>query len=48
MKDYYGEIDILSLVVEVDKDHYKPDIVYEFSNGRKFESTDRATSGIYE
>jgi len=26
----------------------KPDVVYEFSNGRKFESTDATDSGIYE
>jgi len=25
----------------------KSDVVYEFSNGRKFESSDRGTTGIY-
>ena len=25
----------------------KPDVSYEFSNGRKFESSDNSTSGIY-
>ncbi len=29
------------------KDWNKPEVVYEFSNGRKFESTDAADSGIY-
>lgn len=26
---------------------HKRETVYEFSNGRKFESTDQSTSGIY-
>lgn len=26
---------------------YKPDVVYEWSNGKKFESTDRGTTGFY-
>lgn len=30
------------------KDAAKPDVVYEFSNGRKFESTDATDHGIYE
>ena len=30
------------------KDWNKPEVVYEFSNGRKFESTDNTDSGIYE
>ena len=30
------------------KEWNKPEVVYEFSNGRKFESTDRTASGIYE
>lgn len=29
------------------KDHQKPEVVYQFSNGRKFDSTDKAESGIY-
>lgn len=30
------------------KEWNKPETVYEFSNGRKFESTDATDSGIYE
>jgi hypothetical protein len=30
------------------KDAAKPDVVYEFSNGRRFESTDNTEHGIYE
>lgn len=30
------------------KDRNKPEVVYEFSNGRKFESTDATESGIYK
>jgi hypothetical protein len=30
------------------EDYLKPDVVYEFSNGRKFQSTDHTDSGIYE
>ena len=41
--------DFLSLVVEAEgKDWKKPEIVYTFSNDRKFENTDRGTSGIYK
>jgi hypothetical protein len=29
------------------KDWNKPDVAYEFSGGRTFESTDRTDSGIY-
>lgn len=32
---------------KIDKDMEKPEIVYEFSNGRKFESSDRSDSGVY-
>lgn len=42
------EYSFLAMVVESDKDHYKPDVAYEFSNSRKFESTDGTESGIYE
>lgn len=42
------EISFLTLVLGVDPDHYKPDVVYEFSNGEKKVSTDRTDSGIYE
>lgn len=30
------------------KEWNKPDVVYEFSNNRKFESTDSQDTGIYE
>ncbi len=30
------------------KEWTKPETVYQFSNGRKFESTDDTDSGIYE
>lgn len=29
-------------------EYNKPDVAYRFSNGRTFDSTDRATSGIYK
>ena len=25
----------------------KPDVAYKFNNGRKFDSTDKGTSGVY-
>jgi hypothetical protein len=43
-----SQTDMLSEVTKVDKDHYKRDIAYEFSNGRKFEDTDNTDSGIYD
>lgn len=37
------------LVVKAEgKDYKKPEPSYEFSNGRKFESTDATESGIYK
>lgn len=30
------------------KDAAKPDVVYRFSNGREFESTDKGETGIYK
>lgn len=39
---------ILAEVLKVDKDHYKPDTAYEFSNGVKKESTDGTGGGVYE
>lgn len=39
---------ILAEVLNVDPDHYKPDVAYEFSNGKKMESTDGSDGGIYE
>ena len=40
------QTDHLSEVLKADPDHYNPEIVYEFSNGRQFESTDRDGSTI--
>ena len=41
-------IDLKTLVVKAWGDQWlKPESVYEFSNGRKFESSDQSTSGIY-
>ena len=41
-------IDFKSLVVKAFGDQWlKPETAYEFSNGRKFESSDQSTSGIY-
>lgn len=42
------EYSYAAMVLATDPDHYKPDVAYEFSNGRKFESTDGTDSGIYE
>lgn len=39
--------DLLAICNKVDKDMEKPEIVYEFSNGRRFESSDRSDSGVY-
>ena len=41
-------IDWLTEVTKVDKDHYGPEIVYEFSDGKKCKSTDKTDSGIYD
>lgn len=30
------------------EDLKKPEDVYQFSNGRKFKSTDRGTTGVYK
>ena len=41
-------IDWKSLVVKAWGDKWlKPETAYEWSNGRKFESSDQSTSGIY-
>jgi hypothetical protein len=40
--------DIASLVRQAEGDDLpEPDVVYEFSGGREFESTDATESGIY-
>lgn len=38
----------LDLVTKADKDHYKPEVVYKWSNGKKHKSTDKTSSGIYD
>jgi len=43
-----SERNILDIVLELDEAHYEPEVVYEFSNERKFKSTDRTDSGIYD
>lgn len=43
----FRNTDLLALCNKVDKDMEKPEIVYEFSNGRKFESSDRSETGVY-
>ena len=42
------EMNLLQLVLEQDPEHFEVEDVYEFSNGRKFKSTDRSDSGVYE
>lgn len=37
----------LALVQKLDPDYSKSEVVYEFSNGRKFESSDRGETGVY-
>ena len=44
----FRDYTIKNLVVKEDKEHYDPDDAYEFSNGRKFESTDNNGSTIYD
>ena len=36
------------LVRKADPKKDKPEVVYQFSNGRKFVSTDRSENGIYK
>lgn len=43
-----SEVTWLSVVLQVEPDKYKEEDVYEFSNGRKFKSTDKTNSGIYD
>jgi len=38
----------LAEVVELDPDHNKEEDVYEFSNQRKFKSTDKTDKGVYD
>jgi len=44
----YADYAWLDEVLKRDPDHYLPEPdVYEFSDGRKFESTDGESTGIY-
>ena len=47
-KPSYSEKSWLQEVVDADKDHYKRDEVYEFTNGRKMQSTDSTDKGVYD
>ena len=42
------QTDLLSEVLKIDPDHYEPEEVYRFSNGKKFLNTDKSNSGIYD
>lgn len=45
----FNEYIWLDMVTQVEPDYYRPDEgVYEFTGGRKFNSTDTTNSGIYE
>lgn len=45
---YFRDYDWLSLVLCHDPKHFDTDQdAYEFSNGRKFKSTDHTSSGVY-
>lgn len=39
--------DLRTEVLKVDPEHYEAEDVYRFSNGKKFKSTDKSSSGIY-
>lgn len=43
-----SQTDMLTEVLTVDKEHYEPEDVYEFSNDRKFKSTDKTDHGVYD
>lgn len=44
-----SQTDILTEVLKVDKkEHYEPEVVYEFSDGKEFKSTDKTDHGIYD
>ena len=45
----FRTVSIKSLVTQQHpKDWNKPEVVYEFSNGRQMVSTDRTESGVYK
>jgi len=41
------EFNWLDLVVEQDDEFYEREIVYEFSNGREFQNSDKDDTGVY-
>ena len=43
-----SQSDWLTQVVKADPDHYKRDVVYEFSNGRQFLDDDNTDNGVYD
>jgi hypothetical protein len=46
---HYTERDWKEIALKAQgKDAAKPDVSYQFSNGRKFETTDNSNHGIYE
>lgn len=38
----------LDIVLKADKDHFKRDDVYKWSNGKKHKDTDNTSSGVYD
>lgn len=40
--------DLRAICHKLDDEMEKPEVVYTFSNGKKFESSDRSESGVYE
>jgi hypothetical protein len=45
----FRDYDWLSLVLTHDPKHHVVDeVVYEYSNGRKFKNTDNTDSGVYD
>lgn len=43
-----SERNFLDLVLRADPEHYEEEIAYEFSNGRRFKSSDKSDSGVYD
>lgn len=41
-------VDLRAICHRLDDQMEKPEVVYTFSNGKKFESSDRSDSGVYE
>lgn len=47
-KPVFRTVDLRALCTKNDQDLNKPPVAYQFSNGRKFESTDRNGDGLYQ